>query len=191
VRVLVWSSFRAKCVAIGEALGDVSGDVANLVELLTNCLLGGHKVIVFGNGGSSADASHFCAELTGRYKIERRAFPAICLNDSAFLTAVTNDYGFVEMFARGVEAFAKPHDLVIGISTSGKSQNVLQGLRRAHSLGARTVALFGGRDWLSSHSPADLVINLENLTTAETQEAHMSVLHTVVEIFDNSLVRNP
>ncbi|MBP1694234.1 MAG: gmhA, partial [Chloroflexi bacterium] len=106
--------------------------VAAAAEILIDCLLEGRKILIFGNGGSAADAQHFAAELAGRYRLERRALPALALTtDTSMLTAISNDYGFTQVFTRQVEALARPGDTVIGISTSGRSANVIAGLQTA------------------------------------------------------------
>ena len=101
------------------------------------------KVVIFGNGGSMCDAMHFAEELSGRYRKDRPALPAIAISDPSYLTCVANDYGFEEVFARGVDAFCMPDDIVIGLSTSGNSPNVIRAFERAQKLGCITIALLG------------------------------------------------
>ena len=159
--------------------------IADFVELVINCYKSGGKLIVFGNGGSSSDAAHFCSEFTGRFKKDRKPYPAICLNDSSFLTAVGNDYGFEAVFSRGVAAFAKENDLVIGISTSGKSPNFCAGLGAALNQGVTCVALVGVCGVVSPYPT--LVVETNTVRTDITQEIHMSILHTVVEMVEREL----
>lgn len=133
---------------LSEALSLVSQVLSN--DILISChaivasLKQGNKILIMGNGGSAADAQHFAAELVGRFILERKALPAIALTtDSSILTAVGNDYGFDEMFKRQVEALAQPGDVVIGISTSGKSNNVFHALAAANQIGCKTIGLLG------------------------------------------------
>ena len=123
---------------------EMSGQILLVASLLVEQLLAGRKILIFGNGGSAADAQHFASELAGRYRRERQALPAIALTtDTSLLTAISNDYNFSQVFSRQVEALAQPGDVVIGISTSGRSANIITGLQKAKDLGAVTVALIG------------------------------------------------
>src|SRR5688500_6004579 len=121
------------------------GNIGNAVDLILEAFGSGRKLLVFGNGGSSADAQHFTAEFVGRFAAERRALPAIALTtNQAILTAWSNDYSFDDVFARQVEALGRPGDVAVGISTSGNSANVLNALQRARGLGLKTMGLTGG-----------------------------------------------
>jgi D-sedoheptulose 7-phosphate isomerase len=159
--------------------------IGHFSEMVINCYRDGGKLIVFGNGGSSSDASHFCSELTGRFKEDRKPYPAICLNDSSFLTAVGNDYGFDHVFERGVSAFGNKGDLVVAISTSGNSTNCVLGIARAKEMGLDTVCLLGRDGGLMANYP--LVVNVRMDSTDSIQEMHMSILHTVVEVVEKAL----
>lgn len=156
--------------------------------LLIDCLAGGHKVLVFGNGGSAADAQHFAAELAGRYRRERRALPAIALTtDTSLLTAISNDYSFTQVFARQVEALLQPGDVVIGISTSGRSANVIAGLEAARALGGHGLALTGA----NRHPLADvaeLVIAVPSEDTPRIQEAHALIIHILCDLVERAFV---
>jgi len=154
--------------------------VPAIVELATRldaALAAGGKALVFGNGGSAADAQHFAAELTGRYVRERDPLPAVALTtDTSALTAIANDYGFEEVFAA-------PGDVVLGLTTSGKSENVLRALDAARKKGALAVGLTGTpHARLADH--CDLVLAVPSAKTARIQEAHIVMLHAVCEIVD-------
>src|SRR5688500_14676879 len=128
-----------------QAARDSSGSVAAVVDVLNTALGRGAKVLIFGNGGSAADAQHFACELVGRFLRERRALPAIALTtDSSTVTAIANDYGFERVFVRQIEALGRTGDVAVGISTSGSSANVLAALQCAKSRGLKTVAFTGG-----------------------------------------------
>ncbi|MCU0488459.1 MAG: D-sedoheptulose 7-phosphate isomerase [Anaerolineales bacterium] len=157
-------------------------------RLLIDCLASGHKVLIFGNGGSAADAQHFAAELAGRYRRERRALPAIALTtDTSLLTAISNDYSFTHVFARQIEALLQPGDLVIGISTSGRSANVIAGLETARDLGGHGLALTGANRYLLA-SVAELVIGVPSEDTPRIQEAHALIIHILCDLVERAFV---
>lgn len=146
------------------------------IDLLVERLSAGNKLLVCGNGGSAADALHICAELVGRFLRERRPLPAVALNaNQSILTALSNDYSYETVFARQVQALATPGDVVWGISTSGNSKNVVEALRTARALGARTIGLTGeGGGAMAEH--ADVLLAVPLSSTPRIQEIH--VLHT-------------
>ena len=152
-----------------------------------SCLRGGGKLLAMGNGGSAADAQHLVAELVGRFRGERRAFPALALTtDPSVVTALANDYGFEEVFARQVRAHAGPGDVVLALSTSGNSENVRRGLAAARECGARTIALLGGSGGrLRGEADVELLVPAED--TARIQEAHITLLHVLCELIDDAL----
>ncbi len=139
-----------------------------------------NKVIIFGNGGSACDAAHFAEEFTGRYRKERRALPVITVNDAGHLTCVANDYGFNEVFSRTVEAFCQKGDIVIGLSTSGNSENVMRGLNAAKNRQATTVALLG-KDGGKMKGLYDFEWIIPGETSDRIQEIHMLILHILIE----------
>lgn len=148
---------------------------------ITECLLQGHKVLWCGNGGSAADAQHLAAELVGRFRSERRALPSLALTaDTSVLTAIANDCGFAEIFDRQLEAFCVPGDVVVGISTSGKSRNVCAALQRARELGAFTVAMTGETGGHLA-SFADECLRVASSDTARVQEGHILLGHILCE----------
>jgi len=152
-----------------------------------SCLRGGGKLLAMGNGGSAADAQHLVAELVGRFRGERRALPALALTtDPSVVTALANDYGYDEVFARQVRAHARPGDVVLALSTSGNSENVRRGLAAARECGARTIALLGrsgGR--LRGEANVELLVPADD--TARIQEAHITLLHVLCELIDDAL----
>lgn len=148
---------------------------ARLVELAVATISGGGKILLFGNGGSAGDAQHLATELTVRYVRDRAPIAAIALTtDTSALTAIGNDLGFEQLFARQVEALGRPGDLAIGISTSGTSPNVLRGLETAKRLGLRTAAL-GGRGGGRLADAAEVVLVVPSDTTARIQEMHITL----------------
>jgi len=145
----------------------------------------GGKILIFGNGGSAADAQHIAAEFVGRYKIERRGLPAIALTtDTSNLTAIGNDYGYDRVFERQVEALANRGDLLIGISTSGKSPNVIKALKLGKELGCRTVGL-SGKGGGEMSEVCDINIVIPSNDTARIQEMHILIGHIICEAVDS------
>ncbi|HUL90486.1 MAG TPA: D-sedoheptulose 7-phosphate isomerase [Pseudolabrys sp.] len=153
----------------------LSNAFAELVHACAKSIRGGGKLLFFGNGGSAADAQHLATELTIRYKRDRAAIAAIALTtDTSALTAAANDLGFEQVFARQIEALGKPGDVAIGISTSGKSANVIAGLKKARSLTLVTAA-FTGQGGGELSSLADHLLAVPSTTTARIQEMHITV----------------
>jgi D-sedoheptulose 7-phosphate isomerase len=162
-------------------------EVARAAELATATLARGGTVLLCGNGGSAADAQHIAAELTGRFLRERPGLPAVALTtDSSALTAIGNDYGFDRIFARQVEALGRPGDLLIAITTSGSSPNVLQAI---HAARARELAVLGllGRDGGAARALCDVALVVESGVTARVQEVHILVGHILCEAVDRAL----
>lgn len=161
--------------------------ISEAAERVAACYRGGGKVLAMGNGGSAADAQHFVAELVGRYKRERRALPAIALTvDPSIVTAVSNDYGYAEVFARQVRAHALPGDVVFGISTSGNSENVCRAFDAASASGAFRIALGGGTGGRMKDL-ADLAIVAPSADTPRIQEAHITIIHIICGLLDDAL----
>ncbi|HRY84070.1 MAG TPA: SIS domain-containing protein [Candidatus Cloacimonadota bacterium] len=160
--------------------------IEEIIDLITRCYQSQAKVIIFGNGGSMADAMHFAEELTGRYQQERPPLAALALSDPAHLSCVANDYSYDEVFARGVEAFAKANDVVIGLSTSGNSENVIKAISKAQELGCFTVS-FLGKDGGKLCGECDYEILIPSDNTARIQEMHMLILHIIIEGVEKQL----
>jgi D-sedoheptulose 7-phosphate isomerase len=170
-----------------ESLKNIGREVSRAADLVEQCLRAGNKLLVCGNGGSGTDASHFATELVVRFAKDRRALPAICLTgDSGILTAAGNDYGFDEIFARQVAAFGVPGDVLICLTTSGKSKNVMRALQEAKARQMKTIALLG-RDGGSTVGIADLDLLVKSDSTARVQEAHQLLLHVLCEIIESRL----
>ena len=161
--------------------------IADISEQLTNVIKAGNKLILCGNGGSASDALHFAGEIVGRFQMDRPAWAAIVLNaDVATMTAIANDYGYDEVFARQAEAHVRPGDLFIGISTSGNSENILRAAKVAKEKGAITAA-FLGKDGGRIKDIVDYPIVVECNTTARVQESHICIIHIICELIEKSL----
>jgi len=178
-------SIRENLRRQGEALEAMREPILSAAEMLRGCLGGGGKVLLFGNGGSAADAQHWAAELTGRYLKERPGQAAISLTtDTSALTAIANDYGYDRVFERQVEALARQGDVAVGISTSGSSPNVLRALRRAKSLGCGTVALLG-RDGGVIAPETDVALVYPAHDTPRIQEFHAVLVHVLCALIES------
>src|SRR5438093_3823824 len=173
-----------------QSLLDLDSQVAKAVDLIEQCLRAGNKLLVCGNGGSAADASHFATEFVVRFTKDRPAYPAICLaGDGGLLTAAGNDYGFDEIFARQVSAFGLRGDVLICLTTSGKSRNIERALQEAKARKLKTIA-FLGRDGGSTVGMADIELLVRSDSTARIQEAHQLLLHLLCEISETRLSGN-
>lgn len=155
-------------------------------NIIASAFKNGKKVLICGNGGSTTDAMHFAEELTGRFRKERRALPVISLTDPSHITCVANDYGFEEVFARGVEAYGKEGDVLIAISTSGNSQNVINAVKKATDNKVITFGLLG-KDGGELNEKCDLQIIATGKTTDRIQEIHIAVLHIIIETTERIL----
>jgi len=170
-----------------QSLVDLDTQVAKAADMIEQCLRARNKLLVCGNGGSAADASHFATEFVVRFLKDRPAFPAICLaGDGGLLTAAGNDYGFDEIFVRQVAAFGLPGDMLICLTTSGQSKNVVRALEEAKARKLKTIALLG-RDGGSTIGMADLDLLVAGNSTARIQEAHQLLLHVLCEIVESRL----
>ena len=162
-------------------------DVADVSKVLFDRLKEGGKLITFGNGGSAADAQHFAAELSGRFLKERRPFPAIALStNTSSLTAIGNDYDYSRVFSRQIEGICTRNDCVVGISTSGNSPNVINGVRKAKEIGAYTLALTG-MDGGKLRDEVDHCIRVKSNITPIIQEVHITIIHMICYSFDAML----
>ncbi|MBY0316083.1 MAG: D-sedoheptulose 7-phosphate isomerase [Bdellovibrionales bacterium] len=153
---------------------------------LTEIYERGGKVFICGNGGSHCDAMHFAEELTGRYQKDRRPLGALALGDASHVTCVTNDYGFEHIFSRQLEGLGRKGDALIGLSTSGNSQNIITAVEKAKEMGIYTIALLG-KGGGKMKSLADLSIIVPGSTSDRIQEIHMALLHTVIETIERKL----
>ena len=172
---------------IKKVIETMNNDLENASKMVVDTLKNGNKILLCGNGGSAADAQHIAAELTGRYKTERRGLAGIALTtDTSALTAIGNDYGYDRVFDRQVEALVNKGDLVLGISTSGNSKNVVNALRLANELGCITIG-FTGRDGGEMNEVCDINLIVPSDNTPRIQEMHILYGHTICQIIDNKL----
>ena len=180
-------SVFAAAVALHERLRQNPGPTLVAAQAMADALRNGRKLLVFGNGGSAADAQHLSAELVGRFQKERAALPAIALTvDTSILTSVANDYSYKQVFVRQIEALGQPGDVAFGISTSGESPNVLLALQAARGRGMKTIALTG-RDGGTIGAAAEMHVNVPDQSAARVQEVHRTILHVMCEVIESDL----
>jgi len=169
------------------SLHGVADEIMRAAQLLADVLAGGGKVLTAGNGGSAAEAMHLAEELSGRYKQDRRALPGLALcADGTALTCIANDFGFDRIFARQIEAFGKPGDLLVFFSTSGNSQNLMEAVGAARAAGMKVVSLLG-RGGGALKGLCDVEIVVPYTSGAHTQEAHQVVLHFFLEKIEHEM----
>ena len=170
-----------------EASGRTT-EAERLASEIVKALRGGRKLVVFGNGGSAADAQHFAAELVGRFEKERPGLPAIALTtDTSALTALANDYGYDEVFARQVQALVESGDVVVGISTSGNSKSVLRGMEEARKRKAWTAALTGMTGG-KLKGAVDCCVSVPSQRIAHIQECHIAIIHAICACVDEAFI---
>jgi len=180
---IIKDEFNAHIKAV-SLLHNLTSAVASSAKLCIDCLRNGGKILIFGNGGSAADAQHIAAELVGRYKTDRKGLFAIALTtNTSNLTAIGNDFGYAEIFARQIEALANKGDVVIGISTSGRSLNVINALKMASRLECNTIG-FSGKDGGEMNEICNINIVAPSEDTPRIQEIHIIIGHTICHLID-------
>lgn len=192
IKQLIEQNFTESLAAKQKATDTIQPSVEKAINLLTTAFKAGNKILICGNGGSAADSQHFAAEFTGRYEMERTPLPAIALTtDTSALTAIGNDYSFDVVFSKQVEALGTAGDVLLGISTSGNSGNVIKAMEVAHAKGMKIIALTGkdgGKiDKLLKAEDVNICVPVNR--TARIQEVHLLVLHTICDAVDNVLFK--
>ncbi len=178
--------FQSHLETIEKVIETMSSPLEEASKLAVETLKNGNKILLFGNGGSAADAQHIAAELTGRYKTERRGLPGIALTtDTSALTAIGNDYGYDRVFDRQVESLAQKGDLLIGISTSGNSKNVINAFKIGQELGCKVIG-FSGRDGGEMNNYCDVNLVVPSNNTPRIQEMHILFGHTICQLIDDA-----
>lgn len=182
---IIINSINSHISLANLVLEDLQDEIIQVSELILNALINGKKVVLFGNGGSAADSQHIAAELSGRFLKERKGLAGLALTtDTSVITAIGNDYGFDKIFERQVEALCNNGDVLIGISTSGNSKNVIRGLERGKELDCITVGLTGNNGGKIKEI-SDFTINIDSKVTARIQEMHILVGHIICEYIDH------
>ena len=186
MKTVIEKEFLSHLETIQKVIETSQEDLATASAMAVDTLKAGNKILLFGNGGSAADAQHIAAELTGRYKTERRGLPGIALTtDTSALTAIGNDYGYDRVFDRQVESLANKGDLLIGISTSGNSKNVINAFNVGRELGCTILGL-SGRDGGAMNEVCDLNLIVPSNNTPRIQEMHILFGHTICQLIDDA-----
>ena len=168
---------------------NLSSNIKQAIESILHCIKNGNKIVLFGNGGSAADAQHIAAEFIGRFEIERDSYPALALStDSSVLTSLSNDYSYDVIFSRQCESLVSKGDVAIGISTSGNSKNVDNGIKMAKKKGALTIGLLGNGGGILKES-VDISLIVDSCITSEIQEVHRVIYHVMCKIIERELVK--
>ncbi len=168
----------------------LSEKIDNAISLIISSLQNGNKILIFGNGGSAADAQHMAAEFVSRYLIERKSIPAIALTtDTSILTSISNDYSFDKIFSRQCESLVNQGDIVIAISTSGKSKNVILGIEEAKKHGAQIISLTG-YDGGILNEKSDICLEIPSRETPRIQEGHRIIIHIICEIVERKIAES-
>lgn len=180
----------ADSIAVKQAATSLAPAIAGAGRLMCECLRRGGKILSCGNGGSAADAQHFSSELLGRFENDRPSLPAVALTtDSSTLTAVANDYGYDQVFARQVAALGRRGDVLLAVSTSGNSNNVIEAMKASHDRQMTVVALTGrdGGRMAKLLAPADVELRVPSERTIRIQEVHLLIVHTLCDLIDHGL----
>lgn len=191
---LIENEFKGHLEVCSKSFESLPTKIESISKLLLGCFENinntNNKILIIGNGGSAADAQHFAAELTNRYKVERRALAAIALTtDSSALTSIANDFDYNQVFSRQIDALANENDIVFAISTSGNSHNIINALKSAQKLKCKTIGL-SGNDGGKMAQYCDDIITIPSNDTPRIQEMHILVIHTLCEIIDNNFKEN-
>jgi D-sedoheptulose 7-phosphate isomerase len=184
MKTIINNEFKEHLKVSELALESIIDPIENAAMLCINALKNGNKILIFGNGGSAADSQHIAAEIAGRYKVERKGLPAIALTtDSSVLTAIGNDFGYLHIFDRQVEALANKGDVLIGISTGGSSKNVLSAFKLAINIECKAIG-FSGRGGGDFNSLCDVNIVVPSDDVPRIQEMHIFIGHTICHLID-------
>ncbi|HEX7080709.1 MAG TPA: phosphoheptose isomerase [Gammaproteobacteria bacterium] len=186
----VLDHFR-ESIAVKQSSAELAPLITAAARLMTQALLSDGKILTCGNGGSAADAQHLSAELLNRFELERPGLPAVALTtDSSTLTSISNDYEFADIFAKQVRALGQAEDVLVGISTSGNSENVLRAIRAAHERGMKVVALTGrdGGEIAQALRADDVELRVPAQRTCRIQEVHILIVHCLCDLIDAELL---
>ena len=186
MKSIILDEFKKHIVVSTKTMESISGLIEIAANICINSLKNGNKILLIGNGGSAADAQHIAAEIIGRYKEERKGLPAIALTtDTSVITSISNDYGYLSVFNRQVEALANKNDVLIGISTGGASQNVVEAFKLAKKLNCKTIG-FSGKDGGQYNEICDTNIVVASNDTPRIQEMHILIGHIICHLIDQA-----
>jgi len=188
MKSIILNEFKKHIAVSSKTMEAISDLIEIAANICINSLKNGNKILLIGNGGSAADAQHIAAEIIGRYKEERKGLPAIALTtDSSVITSISNDFGYLSVFTRQVEALANKDDVLITISTGGSSPNIISALKLAKELDCRTIG-FSGKDGGAFNDLCDVNLLVASDDTPRIQEMHILIGHTICQLIDNAFI---
>tara|TARA_B100000767_G_scaffold201616_1_gene188505 strand:+ start:178 stop:753 length:576 start_codon:yes stop_codon:yes gene_type:complete len=186
MEAIIKNEFNEHIRVSEETIKSSYKEIEKAANICIDSLKNGNKLLIFGNGGSAADAQHIAAEIIGRYKSNRKGLPAIALTtDTSAITAISNDFGYLNVFQRQVEALAKNGDVLIGISTGGSSKNVVNAMKVANDFGCKTIG-FSGKDGGDFNKLCNVNLIVKSHDTPRIQEMHILMGHTICHLIDNA-----
>jgi len=191
VRATIIEQLKEAADVLNNFLNDDASlsKIEAVAKLMADSINSGGKIITCGNGGSICDAMHFAEELTGKYRNERRPLPAVCVSDISHITCVANDYGFDQVFSRFVEGLGKPEDILLVISTSGNSKNIINAVKSAHRIGMQVIALTG-KDGGELADIADVEIRVPHIGYSDRiQEIHIKIIHILILLIEQKVIK--
>ena len=188
MKSIILDEFKKHIAVSSKTMESISDLIEIAANICINSLKNGNKILLIGNGGSAADAQHIAAEIIGRYKLERKGLPAIALTtDTSVITSISNDFGYLSVFTRQVEALANKDDVLIAISTGGSSSNIISAIKLAKELNCKTIG-FSGRDGGAFNDLCDVNLLVASDDTPRIQEMHILIGHTICQLIDNAFI---
>ena len=188
MKSIILNEFKKHIAVSSKTMEAISDLIEIAANICINSLKNGNKILLIGNGGSAADAQHIAAEIIGRYKLERKGLPAIALTtDTSVITSISNDFGYLSVFTRQVEALANKDDVLIAISTGGSSSNIISAINLAKELNCKTIG-FSGRDGGAFNDLCDVNLLVASDDTPRIQEMHILIGHTICQLIDNAFI---
>jgi len=190
MKSIILDEFKKHIAVSSKTMESISDLIEIAANICINSLKNGNKILLIGNGGSAADAQHIAAEIIGRYKLERKGLPAIALTtDTSVITSISNDFGYLSVFTRQVEALANKDDVLIAISTGGSSSNIISAIKLAKELNCKTIG-FSGRDGGAFNDLCDVNLLVASDDTPRIQEMHILIGHTICQLIDNAFINS-
>jgi D-sedoheptulose 7-phosphate isomerase len=188
MKSIILDEFKSHIEVSKNTMDSLSNLIESAANICINCIKNGNKILLIGNGGSAADAQHIAAEIIGRYKLDRKSLPAIALTtDTSVITSISNDFGYLNVFKRQIEALANKGDVLIAISTGGSSSNIINAIELAKELGCQSIGL-SGKDGGAFNDLCDVNLKVVSDDTPRIQEMHILIGHTICQLIDNAFI---
>ena len=188
MKSIILDEFKSHIEVSKNTMDSLSNLIESAANICINCIKNGNKTLLIGNGGSAADAQHIAAEIIGRYKLDRKSLPAIALTtDTSVITSISNDFGYLNVFKRQIEALANKGDVLSAISTGGSSSNIINAIELAKELGCQSIGL-SGKDGGAFNDLCDVNLKVVSDDTPRIQEMHILIGHTICQLIDNAFI---